>query len=141
VRREVAQLGIEVRIVDTGLDHPRLEVVDHHRLRHPAKVAERILKRPQKALCFLRERDLGVGLAAATEHDAEEVGLPPLSIRTDDPCPRSVVNLALRPRQCLHAAEGQLRVVAKLPDIALHGLIASFEALLHLKILEDSLGA
>jgi hypothetical protein len=92
---------------------------------------ERILKRSKKALGLLRERDLGVGLAAATEHDAEEVGLPPLPVHTDDPGPCSVVNLALRPRQRLHATERKLHVAAKLPDIALDRVITALEPLFY----------
>jgi hypothetical protein len=97
------------------------------------------LKVSQGAFGRLREGDLGIGLAAATEHHAEEVGLPPLSIRTDDPCPRSVVDLALRPRQGLHAAEWQPDAVREPPDIALDRIITAFEPLFGFQILEDPL--
>jgi hypothetical protein len=58
VRGELAQLGVELRVIHTGLDDPGFEVVDHSGFRHAAKVTERILQRAQEALRLLREGHL-----------------------------------------------------------------------------------
>ena len=59
---ELLQLGVQLRIKPVGLNHARLQVVDHHRRRHSAKVAECILQAADETLAGLPPHRLGVTL-------------------------------------------------------------------------------
>ena len=104
---ELLQLGIEFRIVPVRMQHPRLQIVDDHRRRHPAKVPERVFQAPDEALGRLPPHRLAVALARMTQHTTEQMRSAALAV-LDHPRPLAEIHLQLLARRTFHAPERQL---------------------------------
>jgi len=136
---EFLQLGIEFRVKPAGLNHARLQVVDHHRGRHAAPMPERILQTPDETLARLPPHRLAVALARMTQHSAEQMRPAPLPV-LDHPGALAKIHLQLLSGLALHPAEGQLRrraVVAQYKPA--HRVITSRKLMLHHQILINPL--
>ena len=107
VRGERLHLGHQLGIEPIGVLHRRAQVVEHDRLRHAAKMGERVLQTTQKRFSGLPQRDFAVRLAAMTEHDAKHMRAVPLAVRTNDWCALAKVHLHLLTGSGFHTPKGR----------------------------------
>ncbi len=136
---KLRQLGMELRIVPVGLEHPGFQVVGHHRGRNPAKVPEGIFQTPDKALGGLAPNPLTVALARMTQPRTKQMRPAPLPVR-QHPGPLTKINLHLLARRAFHPAKRQLRPGRPLAHEAFHRIIPAGERVPGDQILINALG-
>ncbi len=127
VLTERLHFRIDLGIEPVRLAHRGLQVVQHQRLRHAAKVMEGVLQATDELLGGLAEHRLAVGLAAMTEHDAQDVRAPLLPVAVDDRRAGAEVHLSFLARGALHAAERRRPPVGHIlqrPYVAPHAVVA-----------------
>ena len=137
VRTEGRKFRIKFGVVDVGLEHSGLQIVEHQQLRSSAEVSPRVLDAAHEALGVLAWHRLGVALARVAQGHAQDVNLAPLS--PDLHPQRSIVDLGLLACLALHAPHPLRLPGLELGHESLHRLVAVFEAVVVNEVLPDPL--
>ena len=135
---ELLQLGIDLRVIPIGLNHPGLQIINDHRGRDAAKMPERIFQTPDKALAGLPPHDLAVTLARMTQYPAEQMRTPPLTFRHYPPS-LPEIHLQLLAWQARHPPERRLGLLRQTTREAFDRVIRAGELVLRHQILVDAL--
>jgi len=117
VLRQLLELGVEPGVIKVGIDHPRLEVVDHDGGGNAPEGSEGVFEVPDEVLGRLPRCGLGVALAGVAQDSAKQMRAAPLALH-EDPSSLPEVDLELVSRGALHASEGDLSRLLKAADEA-----------------------
>ncbi len=137
--RERHDLRIQLRIKPVGLQHRRLEIVDHDRPRHATEVTKRTLDRSDERLGILPQHRLRVALARVTQHHAQHM-CATLSTLDRDRRSAPEVHLHLGAGLALHASERIRRRASPRRDEPTHRVAAEVDAVLIAQVGVDAHG-
>ncbi len=138
VPAEGRELRVELRIVEVGLEHAGLQVVEHEQFGHAAEVPEGVFNGAHEAFGVLARHGFGVALARMAQHHPEHVDFAPLAA---DAHPEGcVVDLRLLAGEDFHAPDALRVLRLELAHEALDRFVGVGEAVLPDQILPDALG-
>ena len=135
---KIFELGVELRIIPVGLDHPRLQIVDDHGGRDATKVPERIFQTAQETLAGLSPDHFAVTLARMTQHRPKQMRASALA-RFDHPPSLPEIDLQLLAGRTLHPPERQFLETHPSQHKAAHGKITARKLPFDHQVLVDPL--
>jgi hypothetical protein len=135
---KILQFGVQFGVEPVGLNHPSLQVVDHHRGRHPAEMPEGIFQRADKSLGGLPPHRFAVAFARMAQHAAQHVRPSP-PVPLDHPRPAPEIHLQLLARRALQAPKRQFVLAMRPHHKPAHRMITARELVLGHQVLVDPL--
>ena len=129
------------RIVPIGAGNGRLEIIDHQRLGHAAKIVKGVFQHRDEGVGRLAIDRFAVALARMREHDPQHPRPTPLAIGADDRRARAKVDLSFFARRRFHTPKWQRSVLPQFRHEPANAPVARREVVFVNQILVNPRGA